>query len=132
MKPHLVKMRSPVAMRDVCLSRELGHHVDVESLHDLFVEPGMVRLERLHQHHRRGRLHGAVELDADIHARAVLVAQRLEALDDLVDELLAFVVLERRALGRRASPTFIALTPVFSLTVPYTRTRSRVGPPSSL
>ena len=46
----------------------------------------------------------------------MLLAQRLEALRDLVDHLLAFVVLER---GRASSPrscTFIALTPVAALT----------------
>ena len=42
-----------------------------------------------------------MELDADVDARALLLAQRLEPLRDLVDHLLAFVVLERRA--RRAA-----------------------------
>ena len=42
---------------------------------------------------------GAMELDADIDAGSLLLAQRLESLGDLVDHLLAFVVLERRARG---------------------------------
>ena len=41
----------------------------------------------------------------------MLLAQRLEALRDLVDDLLAFVVLERSAVVPR-SRTFMALTPV--------------------
>jgi hypothetical protein len=39
-----------------------------------------------------------MEFDADIDARALLLPQRLEAFDDLIDKLLALVVLERSAL----------------------------------
>ena len=79
------------------LAGELGHQLDVERLHDLLVEPRVERLERLHQDHRGGRLDRPMELDADVDARPHLLAQRLEPLDDLVDHLLAFVVLEWRA-----------------------------------
>ena len=83
--------------RDVGLGGDLGHHVHVERLHDLLVEPGIVGFQRLDQEHGRRRLNGAVEVQADVDAVSILLAQRPEVLHHGIHESLAFDVLGRRA-----------------------------------
>ena len=87
---------------DVGLCGDFGHDVDVEGLDNFLVEPRMIRFERLDEQQGGRRLHCAVKVNTDIDAGAVLFAQRLEALDDLIDELLALDVFEGRP--RRARP----------------------------
>ena len=57
--------------RDVCLLGEFGHHVHVEGLHHLFVEPRLIRFQRFDQKPCRRRLYGAMKIDANIDARAM-------------------------------------------------------------
>ena len=85
---------------------DLGHHVDVERLDDLLVKPRFVGFERLDQQQRGGRLDGAVKVDADIDAVAVLLAQGGKALDDLVDKERGFDVFERFAAALAGRPSW--------------------------
>ena len=66
-------------------------------LHDLFVEPRIVRLQRLHKDQSRRRLNLSMKFDADIDIRTDLRAQRLEVFDCSIDVLLPFHILVRAA-----------------------------------
>src|ERR1035437_3822425 len=87
--------------RDVGFPGQLGHHIHVEGLHHLFVEPGLIRLQSFHQKHGRRRLHRAMKVDGDIDAGTLSLAESLESFGHFIDKLLPFDVLKSRPRGRR-------------------------------
>ena len=58
---------------DMSFLRELGHNIDIEGLHDFFIEPGLVRFQGFHQQKGGRWLHGAVKVDTNVNARTVKV-----------------------------------------------------------
>ena len=91
---------------DVSFCGDFSHDIDVEGLDNFLVEPGMIRFERLDEQQGGRGLHCAVKVNGDIDAGAVLFAQRLEALDDLIDEFLALDVFERESATCPAPPSW--------------------------
>ena len=100
-EPPLRKNALTGGERNVRLLGEFRHDVHIQRLYHFFIEPGMIRLQRLDQQLRRRRLDRAMEIDADVHTRALLLAQRLEPLGHFVHKFLPFHIFERRARGTR-------------------------------
>ena len=64
---------------------QLSHHVPVKGLHNFFVEPGIVGLQRLDEQCCSRWLHGSVKIDTDIHASGGLPdTELLESGNELV------------------------------------------------
>ena len=88
--------------RNVRLLRQVRHHVDVQRLHDFFVEPRLIRLQRFDQQASRSRLDRSVKIDGNVHAVAILVAQCFEVLGNSFHIPLALDVLGRLAAVQSA------------------------------